>query len=130
MIDDAYSEVVHWAPNLFRLPSGAYGKKFVAELTRLFNAFAMESDMEAMVLKAAMTLPALMLQKPHAKAKTQELISCLQRRLNLWNKGDVANLLKEGRALQKSKARSQQSRGTSEASGATARTFSKMMMEG
>lgn len=74
MIDDAYNEVVHWSPNLFQIPSGAYGKKFVAELTLLVNAFAMESDLEAIALKAAMTLPALMLQKPHVKFKTKEHI--------------------------------------------------------
>lgn len=75
--DDAYSQVVHWRPNLFKIPSGACGKQFVVELTRLFNAFALESDSESIALKAAMTLPSLMLQKPHAKSKTKEHISCL-----------------------------------------------------
>ena len=56
-IDDAYAQVVHWRPNLFKVPSGACGKQIVSELTRLFNAFALESDLEAIALKAAMTLP-------------------------------------------------------------------------
>ena len=42
--------------------------------------------MDGIALKAAMTLPSLMLQKPHAKSKTHDHISCLQRRLNLWRK--------------------------------------------
>ena len=58
-IDDAYSQVVHWRPNLFKIPCG---KQFVVELTRLFNAFALESDLKSIALKAAMTLPSLMLQ--------------------------------------------------------------------
>ena len=129
-IDDAYAQVVHWRPNLFTVPSGACGKKFIAELTRFFNAFAMESDLESIALKAAMTLPSLVLQKPHAKSKTREHASCLQRRLSLWEKGDISNLLKEGRALQKSLVSSQPpKRGTSDES-STARKFSKMMMEG
>ena len=76
-IDDAYAQVVHWRPNLFKVPSGACGKQFIAELTHLFNAFAFESDLKAIAVKAAMTIPSLMLQKPHAKSKTQDHISCL-----------------------------------------------------
>ena len=34
-----------------------------------------------------MIMPALLLQKPHAKSKIQEHITCLQRRLSLWDKG-------------------------------------------
>ena len=129
-IDEAYAQVVHWRPNLFKVPSGASGKQFVAELTRFFNAFALESDMEGIALKAAMTLPSLMLQKPHAKSKTRDHISCLQRRLNFWEKGDISNLLKEGRALQKSLASSQPSKRETADDASTARRFSKMMMEG
>ena len=55
-IDDAYSQVVHWRPNLFKIPSGACGKQFVVKLTRLFNAFALENDLESIALKAVMTL--------------------------------------------------------------------------
>ena len=94
-IDSAYAQVVHWRPNLFKVPSGACGKQFVAELTRLFDAFAQESDLEAIALKAAMTLPSLTLQKPHAKSKTHEHISCLWRRLSLWEKGDIPNFKEE-----------------------------------
>ena len=115
---------------MFQIPSGAAGKKFVAELSRLFNAFAMESDQEAIALKAAMTLPALVLQKPHKKSKAKEHVSCLQRRLDLWEKGDINDLLKEGKALQKSKARLQPPSSPKEGLSSTLRTFSKMMMEG
>ncbi len=45
-IDEAYSQIVHWIPNLFMLPSGNCGKQFVAELARLFEAYAMESTIE------------------------------------------------------------------------------------
>ena len=59
-IDDAYAQVIHWRPNLFKIPSGACGKQLVTELTCLFNAFVLDSEMESIALKAAMTLPALM----------------------------------------------------------------------
>ena len=63
-INDAYSKIVHWKHNLFMIPSGAQGKRFVGELARLFNAFASESALEVFAIKAAMTMPALLLQKP------------------------------------------------------------------
>ena len=31
-IDDAYAQVVHWRPNLFKVPSGACGKQFILNL--------------------------------------------------------------------------------------------------
>ena len=60
-IDDVYIQIVHWRKNLFELPSGASGKRFVAELARIFQAFAMELTFEAFAIKAAMTKPALIL---------------------------------------------------------------------
>lgn len=69
LIDEAYSQVVHWRPNLFKVPSGSSGKRFVAELAHLYEAYATESALEPVALTAAMTLPALMLQKPHAKLR-------------------------------------------------------------
>jgi hypothetical protein len=130
VIDDVYAQVVHWRPNLFKVPSGACGKQFVAELTRLFNAFAMESDLEAIAMKAAMILPTLVLQKPHAKSKTHDHISCLRRRLSLWEKGEILNLLKEGRALQKSLISPQPPKRNLADNAFTARTFSRMMIGG
>ena len=66
-IDEAYNQIVHWLPSLFMVPSGKYGKQFVMELTKLLNAFANTSSQELFAVKAAMTLPALLLQKPHSK---------------------------------------------------------------
>ena len=127
-IDSAYSEIVQWRPNLFKVPSGASGKCFVGELARLFEAFATESAFEAFALKAVMTLPALVLQKPHAKSKTRDHISCLQRRFALWEKGDIAELLKEGKAIQRS-LKASSSRRDAKDDATTARKFAQLMME-
>ena len=35
-VESAYAEVVHWRTNLFLVPSGAVGKDFVDELSKLF----------------------------------------------------------------------------------------------
>ena len=127
-IDDAYLQIVHWRKNLFKVPSGASGKRFVAELARLFESFSMESSFEAFSIKAAMTMPALILQKPHAKSKTRDHIACIHRRLALWEKGAIAELLKEGKAIQRSLLRSV--REGCESVAKAARKFSKLMMDG
>ena len=95
-MNEAYSQVVHWRPNLFKVPSGSSRKQFVAELARLYEAFASESALESVAMTAATTFPALM---PHTKSKVQEHIASLRRRLSLWEEGEIAELLKEGRAI-------------------------------
>ena len=99
-LNAAYNEVVHWRPNLFRVPYGKAGKSFVSELARLYNSFASKSAMECIAMKAAVVLPILMLQKPSSKSKAKEHNSCLERRLNTWLDGGLDNLLFEGRTLQ------------------------------
>ena len=69
MVDSAYTKIVHWRSNIFKLPTGALAKKVLAELTRLFQAFNEKSLLENIAVKAAMILPALVLQKPHPNRK-------------------------------------------------------------
>lgn len=45
--------------DLFKAPSGKYGKVSVQELARLFNAYGEASAIEGVALKAAMIFPAL-----------------------------------------------------------------------
>ncbi len=60
----AYDEVVHWRKNCFKLPLGNVGKSLVAELARLYNAFATGSALESIALMATTLLA---LQKPSQK---------------------------------------------------------------
>ena len=63
-LEVTYQEVVHWRNNCFRVPHGNAGKKFVLELARLFRATGEGLALEGVVLTAAFTLCALVLQKP------------------------------------------------------------------
>lgn len=81
------------------------GVAFVHELSRLFQAYTESSALEGVALKAAMILPALLLQKPHARSRTKEHTKHLERRLNLWKDGDLVSLLDEGQAIQSRLAR-------------------------
>ena len=99
-LEEAYSEVVHWRLNVFNIPLGATGKKFVEESERLISAFAEGSRLESVVLLALMTMPHLLLQKPAPSTTHRQQVDCLQRRLQAWTDGNFDELLREGRALQ------------------------------
>ncbi len=96
----AYSEVVSWRKNCFKVPQGNCGIKFVSELARLFEAFASRSALEPIALRAAIVLPLLLLQKPSRNSKPKDHQDCLKRRLDLWKDGNLHELLREGRAIQ------------------------------
>ena len=76
------------------------GKSFVREIASLLQAYADESKLEAIALKACMVMQVLLLQKlsPHSISKDHTL--CLQRRLELQKNGDIKELFKEGQCLQ------------------------------
>ena len=46
-------------------------------------------------------LPALLLQKPSAKSKLAEHKTLLEKRLDMWEKGEIQELLQSGRSIQK-----------------------------
>ena len=123
----AYAETVHWKRNLFLVPLGNSGKKFVQELSRLFRAYAEQSALESVALQAITVMSILLLQKPAYNSKPKENASCLERRLNTWAKGDINSLTLEGRCLQKRlpKVVSAQRQGEN-----LARTFSNLMFKG
>ena len=119
---------MHWKRNLFKVPSGKAGKAFTRELSRMFSAYAERSALESVAMKAAMTMPALLLQKPNAKSKAKEHTSHLERRLKLWLDGKLDELLYEGRTIQQRLTRRMPPQQKSDDQ--TARTFAKLMMEG
>ena len=100
VISEAYSEVVHWRKDYFRVPNGSSGKDFVSELARLFKAYAVQSSLESIALKAISVACVLLLQRPHPNAKASGSSSCLSRRLKLWQECHVNDLVSEGRSIQ------------------------------
>ena len=99
-IHHAYSSIVHWQHNLFLVPYSSAGSHFVTELAKLYESFGSASAMECIALKAAMVLPALLLQKPHMRSKSRDHVKCLKCRLHLWCAGDIDALLVEGQTIQ------------------------------
>ena len=124
----AYDEIVHWRRNVFMLPSGGVGKKFVRELTSLFLAYAQGSAMESVAIEAAMVASTLLLQKPHSKSKSCDHVQALDRRLRAWREGDIDGLLREGRTIQAQFRPSV--RDAQDQTEHNIRTFSKLVFEG
>ena len=99
-VNSAYSEVVKWKRNIFLVPFGKTGERFVDELSMLFRAYGESTALEPIAITAAMTMPALLLQKPHPRSKTKDHVKCLERRLEDWKQGNISDLLLEGRSMQ------------------------------
>ena len=79
--------IVNCRRNLFKVPSWKSGKSFVGAL--LFCAFGEDSAMDCAALKAAIVLPALLLQKPHAMSKAKDHSIHLECRIKLWENGYI-----------------------------------------
>ena len=77
LMEDAYSEVVHWQKNTFTVPFGKAGKEFVLELSRLLRAYTDGTALESIALMASTALSALLLQKPFLSLETKRSL-CLR----------------------------------------------------
>ena len=126
IISNVYEEVIHWRRNVFLVPSGSTGKAFVSELARLFQAYGDNSSLESIAMKTITVLQALLLQKPSRRSKSSDHVTHLQRRLDLWLKGDIQALTNEGRCIQKHLRKAPRCDGDE----AISRTFCKLMKEG
>ena len=78
VLDQVYKEKVHWRRNIFPLPTGRSGKLFVAEPSRLFDAYYPGSSLEGVAL-GAISFFILVLQKPFSKSKSSDHILCIER---------------------------------------------------
>ena len=125
-LDAIYTEVVQWRRNSFTIPFGKAGKDFVRELSRLYSAFGSASALESVALKVALALPILLLQKPSRASKTKHHITHLERRLRWWLKGDLDELVREGRAIQQRLPKN----GSNKVNLNLARSFSNLMFMG
>ena len=123
---------MHWKPNLFSIPLGAVGKKFVVEMARLVRAFAEQSALESVSFWALMIMPSLLLQQPSSSSSHRQRVDCLQRRLSTWESGNISDLITEGRVLQTDLNRRMARRSDSPNQDVShrSRSFARMMSQG
>ena len=126
----AYEEAVHFAPNLHQVPQGGVGSKFVNLLAGLYQRFGVGATGDGLVIKAAMVMTQLLLQQPVGCQNVREHRQHLERRLGLWEQGDVNNLMIEARTVQAQlKQRDHSSKSRHKAQD-DARRFAKLVHEG
>ena len=79
-------------------------------------------------MKAAMIIPALLLQNPHQRSNPKQHSALLEHRLKLWSQEDMESLLNMGRTIQHkvNKKRGKRERQNQD----VARSFAKQMIEG
>ena len=93
-------KIVHWKQNLFMMPNGAPGEKYIEEITRLLKLWIQDLLLKSIALKAIHIMPALLLQKPSKNLKSKDHLVSLERRLKLWEEGNISNLVHEEETIQ------------------------------
>ena len=108
-IQQVYDKIVYWRKNIFMVPGGS-GKKFIKEITRLINLWTGDSPLENIALKAIHVMPALLLQRPN-NSKAKDHVAALERRLELWENGNIIELLSERQSIQEKLPTGERSKG-------------------
>ena len=102
VVVEAYEEVATtFRKNLFKLPKGQQGKRYVVEKNRLLRQFTDAGPLQAIALTAEKLMDHLLRQRTtteNVAAKVNK--DNLRRRLELWEAGEIGKLLEEARVLQ------------------------------
>ena len=75
-------------------PSGKSGRRFIDEFSRLMNEWLKNPSLKDIVLKAITIMPNLLLQKSSQKSKSKNYLSTLERRMELWESGELLKKVK------------------------------------
>ena len=98
-ISQAYEKVVYWKRNIFVLPKGKQRKVFIQEMTNWVNKWCNKMQYGDIAFNAMFIMSSLLLQRTTIKSIDKENKETLERRLMLWNDGNILELLKEGQVL-------------------------------
>ena len=109
------------------MPSGAAGKLYIKEMTRLIQIWTEDSKpLSGIALKLLMVMPAVLLQKPCRKSTAKQHTQYLKDRMKKWEEGRFSELMLETRSIQQ-KIRQEAPRNNHEN---VAKRFAKLMMQG
>ena len=98
-ISNTYEKIVHWK-DLFILPSGVAGKRYVEEVTHIVALWIQDTPFKSISLKAIHAMPLFLLQKPSKSSKVKDHLQALERRIKMLDEGDIVGLLYEGMTVQ------------------------------
>ena len=99
-ITSAHERVVQWRRNLFMVPLGKTGERFVAELARLVESFVAGGGGRLCAWTAVVVACHILLQKPNDSKVDRSSVAHLDRRLDLWKSGKIEDLMDEAICIQ------------------------------
>ena len=82
-VNSAYEQVVKWRKNLFQVPTGKVGQRFIEEMTKAIRHFTSSSSLQEVALTMVMVMPSLLLQKPSKKFEDKGTCSVPREKVNL-----------------------------------------------
>ncbi|KAG0711530.1 hypothetical protein GWK47_002266 [Chionoecetes opilio] len=101
-VDNTYLEIMGWsANNNFEPPKCTAMTKLIKVMVCLINEYNLDTPFAPYALKVLFLLPKLFLQKTHQKAKTNNNVKALTRRVELWEKNKLEELLEEASLTEK-----------------------------
>ena len=124
-VTSIYDEVTKWRKNLFMTPRGKAGTDFIKTITKLIQYFTNSSKWSRLSLALVHIFIPLMLQKPSSKSKAKDHSKYLEKRMKLWNDGDLDSIMAENREIQKRLKHSQDKKKESKQ-----KLFCRLMLQG
>ena len=94
-----YDQICHWRRNLFELPKGLRGKRFIKIMADLINWWCIQRNNEEIYMKKLLIMPSLLLQRRTTKYN-QLNKKHLGRRLDQSSNGEFLDGLHEGKTYQ------------------------------
>ena len=85
---------------LFKLENGKTSRFFINELSLWLDHYNRGTDFKWIALKVFTTLPCLLPQKPSKNNKAKDHVKKLEKRLRLWNEGNIIDIIQEARTIQ------------------------------
>ena len=74
---ETYEKTVFWKKSLFMMPTGAFAKSYVTELTKLINRWVNDSKLKNNVFKVIHVMSSLLLLKPSKTSKSKDHIKAI-----------------------------------------------------
>ena len=101
-----YEQTDFWKKKLFLLLSGKAAIQlqqynYNDKTTKLMYEWLQDSPLKDIAFKAIMIMSSLLLQKPSKNSKSKDHLKLLERCIKLWTSGDLLDLLKEAKIIQK-----------------------------
>ena len=71
------------------VPTVASVKKSINEITKLFDQWSIDTPLKSIALETIHVITALLLQKLSKNSKARNHLIALERRLKLWDEGNI-----------------------------------------